>query len=71
MIRSIINGVVKRCMFVGSTIHQLHLFFKHWREMSVGGKGDMNAPNHLQLAYKAAAVLRSDQRVSKSGRARS
>ena len=67
IIRTIVNGVVKRCLFIGSTIHQLHLFYHHWRQMSVGCKVDMNAPNHIQLAYKVAAILRSDQRVSKSG----
>ena len=67
VVRTIVNGVVKRLLFVGSPIHQLHLFFKHWREASVGGKTDMHDPNHLQMVYKFGAILRSDQRISKSG----
>jgi hypothetical protein len=66
-IGTIINGVVKRLLFVGSPMHQLHLFFEHWRAASVGGKTDMNDANHLQMVYKFGAVVRSDQRISKSG----
>ena len=66
-IGTIVNGVVKRLLFVGSPIHQLHLFFQHWRAASVSGKTDMHDPNHLQMVYKFGAILRSDQRVSKSG----
>jgi len=67
VVRTIVNGVVKRLLFVGSPIHQLHLFFQHWRAASVGGKTDMHDPNHLQMVYKFGAILRSDQRISKSG----
>ena len=66
VIASIIFGVSKRPLNLGSPLHYLQLHFKHAREQIGGIKTDMNTPCALQLAFKVARVVRSE-RVSVRG----
>jgi hypothetical protein len=67
VIRTLVNGVRKRAIVIGSPVHQNHLHMGHFRKSSVGGKEDMDTANHLQMAFKWAAIMESDQVVSTKG----
>ena len=71
VVRTIVNegkfAVAKRPLVVGSPVHKNHLHMGHFRANSVGGKEDMHSPNHLQMAFKWAAILKNDAVVSTRG----
>ncbi|HJL23104.1 MAG TPA: hypothetical protein RMH80_12790, partial [Polyangiaceae bacterium LLY-WYZ-15_(1-7)] len=61
VVRPTVNGVPRRLFDQGSPLHKVHLFMKAFRGASVGGKTDMDDPNHLQMIYKWRAVLVADE----------
>ena len=62
-----VNGVVPRCVWIGSGTHILSLLANGFRKESFGQKIGMDSPSGGQLPYKWSAVLSSDQRTSARG----